>query len=310
MKKRFKLNYHLLLLAVIALVFLTALFILLRWNRGVPSGYDPSETSDEFDVEALDYFFPFDPAFLEGREDDGELHILCLGNNPFSDDRGAQGLAALIAKETGGTTYDCAFPDSMIANRPVAEEIPEFFSLFFVTMALVNHDFSFLQEAAEQTEDQRYRQTLEVLRSVDMEKIDLLLIMYDSTDYNQRSPEINPNHEGDINTFAGGLSTSIGYLQQFFPHVRIILMSLTYAQYLDEKGELHSGTNTDLGYGTLPVYLNQQYFSAYERSISFIDNYFGTINEDNFRDYMVDHMHYNEAGRELLAKRAAEVILR
>jgi hypothetical protein len=310
MEKKLKINYHLLILALIAVLFLAALFILLRWNRGTSADDDPAPMAGEADVEALDYYFPFDPAFLEGREDDGELHILCLGNNPFSDDTGEKGLAALIAKETNGTAYNAAFPDSMLANRPIAEEASELFSLFYVTMALVNNGFDFLREAAAQTDDQRYTQALDVLARVDMQKIDILVIMYDSTEYNKRSPDYNPDNEGDINTYYGGMYTSIGYIQEFFPHIRIILMSLSYAQYLDEKGELHSGTVTDFGYGTLPIYLNQQYDVAYGRSISFVDNYFGSINEDNYREYMADHMHYNEAGRELLAKRVAEVILK
>jgi hypothetical protein len=177
-------------------------------------------------------------------------------------------------------------------------------------MALVNDDFAYLREAAGQTRDQRYAEALAVLEGVDMQKIDVLVIMYDSADYNQRSPLFNPANEGDIYTFAGGLSTSIGYIQQFFPHIRIIIMSFTYAEYLDENGELQSGSIADLGFGSLPFYLNEQYNSAYERRVSFVDNYFGSINEDNYREYMSDYMRYNEAGRELLAKRAAEMILR
>ena len=42
--------------------------------------------------------------------------------------------------------------------------------------------------------------------------------------------------------------------------------------------------------------------------VSIIDNYYGTINEDNYQDYMKDHMRYNEAGRELLAARVADII--
>ena len=42
--------------------------------------------------------------------------------------------------------------------------------------------------------------------------------------------------------------------------------------------------------------------------VSFVDNYYGTINEDNYQEYMKDHMRYNEAGREKLAERIADII--
>ena len=42
--------------------------------------------------------------------------------------------------------------------------------------------------------------------------------------------------------------------------------------------------------------------------VSFIDNYYGTINEDNYKEYMKDHMRYNEKGREKLAERIADII--
>ena len=60
---------------------------------------------------------PMDSARLEGREDDGVTTILCLGNNPFSDDRDKTGLAAQIADKTGAVVYDCAFPDSSAACK-------------------------------------------------------------------------------------------------------------------------------------------------------------------------------------------------
>ena len=42
--------------------------------------------------------------------------------------------------------------------------------------------------------------------------------------------------------------------------------------------------------------------------VSFIDNYYGTINEDNYKEYMRDYFHLNEKGREKVADRIADVI--
>ena len=90
---------------------------LVVWNIGKDSGYDPNADSSEFEVEALDYIQPLDPELLKGREDDGFNTIVCLGNHPFSDERGKDGLAELIADKCDATVYNGAFPDSYISMK-------------------------------------------------------------------------------------------------------------------------------------------------------------------------------------------------
>ncbi|MDR0221830.1 MAG: hypothetical protein LBI54_10575, partial [Lachnospiraceae bacterium] len=190
---------HWVLLATTALFFLAGLFIFLRWNQGVDSDYDAAATTTDYDVEALDFIMMMDPALLAGRKDDGELHILCLGNNPFSDDRGPTGLAALIAEETGGVTYNGAFPDSTVASKTSVQEPQDAFGLYYVTIALVNKYYSFLRQYAFKMDDPRYLEAADTLAGVDMEKIDVIIIMYDTTDYNRLSPADDPNNEYNMN---------------------------------------------------------------------------------------------------------------
>ena len=85
-------------------------------------------------------------------------------------------------------------------------------------------------------------------------------------------------------------------------------MSPTYAQYMDGDGNLHNGTRKDLGNGTLNHYLVKEAEAVMDCGVSFIDNYYGTINEDNYEEYMIDHMHYNEKGYDKLADRIADII--
>ena len=308
-EKKSRLNYHLLIFVSIVIIFGIGIFVLLRWNKGIDSTFDPDFVTTEFDVEELDFIMYMNQALLAGREDDGGLHILCLGNNPFTDEMGENGLAALIARETGGVTYNGAFPDSKIGRDPLSTEIEESFSLFLVTMALINNDFSYLEERAEKVGDSRFVTAVNTLKNVDMQKMDVLVVMYDTTDYNKLTAAHNPDDDYDLNTFTGGLRVSMEYIKQFFPQLKIVFMSHSYAQYLDENGMLHNGIITDLGNGTVTHYLIMGYDVATSTGFTFIDNFFGTIHEENYQAYMIDHMHYNDAGRLLLAKRAAKVIL-
>lgn len=88
---------HLILVAAILLIAAVAAYRLYKWNQGTPLDTNTEDIdTSQFDIETLDMIIPMDAARLEGREDDGITTILCLGNNPFSDDRGSTGLAAQL----------------------------------------------------------------------------------------------------------------------------------------------------------------------------------------------------------------------
>lgn len=311
--KNLRLNLHLILIAAIFLIAVTAVYRLYRWNKGTPIDETDMEEVDpsQFDVETLDMIIPMDASLLEGREDDGETTILCLGNNPFSDDRTETGLASQIAQKTNATVYDCSFPDSSAACRYPTYN-PEFtrdhFNLYYVVESFRNQEFLPITTIASQQLNPKFLESAELMSTIDMDKVDILIIMYDSTDYNIGTPSDNPDNPYDVTAFTGGLRTSIQNIKDTWPHIRIFVMSHTYAQHLDDDGNLHNGTITDLGNGTLNHYLVKESEAIMDCGVSFVDNYYGTINEDNYQDYLIDYMHYNNEGREKLADRIADII--
>ena len=311
-KSGFRINLHIVLIAAILLIAIVSVYRLYKWNQGVPLDTDTEDVdTSQFDIEALDMILHMDSSLFEGREDDGVTTILCLGNNPFTDDRSSTGLSSLIAAKTDSVIYDCAFPNSSAACKyPVynPEYTRDHFNLYYVAECFRNDEFTAIASIANDEPDPIYAQTVEVMKTVDMDKVDIIIIMYDSTDYNQGTPSDNPDNPYDVTAFTGGLRTTINNIKNTWPYIRIFVMSPTYAQYMDEDGELHNGTTTDLGNGTLNHYLVKESDAAMDCGVSFIDNYFGTINEDNYKEYMTDHMHYNDAGREKLADRIADII--
>lgn len=303
---------HIVLLAAIVLIAVVSVYRLYRWNQGTPLDIDADDfDASQFDIETLDMIIPMDSSLLEGREDDGVTTILCLGNNPFADDRDSTGLAAQIAAKTDSVVYDCAFPYSSAACKyPIynPEYTKDHFNFYYVVECLRNNEFTAISSIASDEADPRYAETVEVMKTVDMDKVDIIVIMYDSTDYLIGTPSDNPDNPYDVTAFTGGLRTTIENIKTTWPYIRIFVMSPTYAQYMDEDGELHNGTTTDLGNGTLNHYLVKEADAIMDCGVSFIDNYFGTINEDNYEEYMTDYMHYNNAGREILAERIADII--
>ncbi|NBJ92265.1 hypothetical protein D5281_06570 [bacterium 1xD42-62] len=311
-KSNLHINMHILLVSAIVLIAIISVYRLNKWNKGSALDDDtPDVDPSQFDVETLDMIIPMDSSLLEGRQDDGVTTILCLGNNPFTDDHGDTSLASQIAQKTNAVVYDCAFPDSSVACKyPVynPEYTRDHFNFYYVVECLRNNEFTAIASIANDEPDPRYADTVEIMKTVDMDKVDIIVIMYDSTDYNMGTVADNPNNPYDVTAYTGGLRTTISNIKNTWPHIRILVMSHTYAQYMDDNGELYNGTLKDIGNGTLHHYLLMEAEAAMDCGVSFIDNYFGTINEDNYEEYMSNYMHYNDAGREKLAERVADII--
>lgn len=310
-KKKFKMNFHILLIVAILFIAVFSIYRLVRWNQGTVLEDTSDTDTSEFDVEAMDMIIPMNSSRLEGREDDGVTTILCLGNNPFSDDRSSDGLALKIAEKTDSVVYDCAFPDSSAALKyPVynPEYTKDQFNFYYVVECFRNNVFTAIESIANDEADPRYAESVGVMKTVDMDKVDIIIVMYDSTDYNIGTPSDNPDNPFDVTSYTGGFRTTLNNIQATWPYIRIFVMSPTYAQYMDEDGKLHNGTTYDIGNGTLHHYFVKELDAVMECGVSVIDNYFGTINEDNYEKYMKDHMRYNKEGRELLAERIAEII--
>ena len=149
---------HIVFIALIVIIAGVSAFRLYRWNKGSRNPEADIEQVDpsEFDTETMDMILPMDGSLLEGHEDDGELTILCLGNNPFSDERGENGLAAKIAEKTNATVYNCAFPDSSVACK-YAEYNPSYtrdhFNLYYVVTFLEQNQFTAIESIAKDEPD-------------------------------------------------------------------------------------------------------------------------------------------------------------
>ena len=310
-EKQFRLNIHLILLAVIVLIVIFCAVKLYIWNKGVPSDYDPNRQTTDFDTEAMDYIIPLAPDKLEGREDDGVTTILCLGDDPFSLDQGSGGLAEQIAAKTGATVYNGSFTGTTMAVQFEDYNdgyILDAFAFVNVAKSLASGNFDLLSTAASYSFDQAFPQTVSTLESIDMNTLDMICIMYDGSDYINRRPCEDPNHPDNPQTYTGALRSGIQAIQEAWPHIRIVVMSHTFCHNVNEEGNFENGDRVDLGNGTLSHYLQKELDTTSELGVSFIDNFYGSINEDNYLDYMTDYIHFNDAGRELLATRFAECI--
>lgn len=305
------LSWHFILLAAILIIGAVSIIKLVIWNIGTKSDYDPDNLAEGYDIEALDTIIPMSQTKLEGREDDGVTTILCLGSNVLTDETGRNGFTSLLAKKTDATVYNGGFPDSTIGSKNSSYN-PSYprdnFNLAYVAKSICSKDFSLMESAASVEEDSRYMDGVETLKSIDYDKVDIIALVYDASDYLERIPADNPNDPYELSTYTGSLRTALQSIQETYPYIRIFVMSHTFAQSIDENGNYQNGGSTDLGNGALPHYLLKEVDVSISYGVSIIDNFYGTINEDNYLDYMTDYLHLNDAGREAMSDRLAEVI--
>lgn len=301
---------HIIFFAVIACLFIFAIVRLVIWNKGVDSGYDPTEDTSEFDTEPLDYIQPLNSDQLKDKPDDGVTTIFCFGNSTFADNGNNNQLAKAIGKRYDANVINCSFPGSYQSVKFVEEgsSFPENgISLYHVTDALVNGNFTEVDAAAEHLSDEVKSQAA-YLKTVDLSTADMIVIMYDISDYVDLRPVTDPNDDTNLLTFTGSLQASVKMIQEKYPYIRIVALSIpACGKTIDDyyvDGDVH-----DLGNGTLSDYLGHESIAATSCGISFIDTYFGVINVENRDQYLIDDYHLNEAGCNAIADRVHKLIV-
>lgn len=310
-RPRLPINIHLILLAAIVVVIGFSAYRLYKWNKGTPSDYDPNYQTTDFDIEVMDNLIPLAPDKREGYVDDGVTTILCLGDDPFSLDQGENGLAEQIAKKTGATVYNGSFTGTTMAAQFASYNdgyILDAFSFSYVAKSLASGDFDLMKTAATYSYDENFAKTTQMLSELDMNNVDMICVMYDGSDYINRRPCDDPNAPYAEITYTGALRSGVKAIQEAYPHIRIVIMSHTFCHSIGEDGNFQNGDRADLGHGTLSHYLQKELDATMDVGVSFIDNFYGSVNEDNYLDYMTDYIHFNDAGRELLARRFAECL--
>ena len=313
-----KFNWHYIFLVVIVLLLGLVIFKIYQWNKGTASDYDPNHVDTSFDSEVLDVVFPIMPDALAAQKDDGVQTILCLGNDTFADDRDSKdSLTSMIAekaadKDLNVSVINGSFAGTTISNEDqfiTDETLADMFNLYWVVTALCEQDFTYQRNALTKVDgDKNYGDTLDELEALDMSAVDTLVLFYDGSDYQADRHVTDPSYEMNTSTYVGALSSSLKMFQETYPQVRIIVLSPTYMQFVDENGELQNGDTYNNGNGAMPNYLLNLIDVTQEYSVTVIDNYYGSISEDNYKKNLDDAIHLNKKGREIIADRLVAIL--
>lgn len=314
--KRF-VNIHTILLLVFVITILGVAYRFLNWGRLVDLDAIMADDS-EGRPDNMDLILPaLDQDHNTITDKDDTTTIVCFGNAPFADDRDSKdNLANLIAQKTGATVYNCSVSGSYLAAQNYtidAGTVPiDAYNFYWLTHVAVKNStvgrYKVANKALGDAAPPEGIEIFETLYDLDFNEVDVIAIMYDASDYLAGHEMYNDDNHTDIQQFTGNLEAGVELLQSTYPHLRFIVMSPTYAFAVDEEGNYVSSDIYTYGQDVLSTYAIKQLDSCFDRSITYIDNLYGTIHEDNASEYLIDNLHLNRAGRELVADRFVDAL--
>lgn len=319
-KKKFKINIHVILISIIVIILGISAYKLVAWNKGEVIEIDPEADTSEFDVEVLDEILPLTNTAADGHVYDDETTILILGDGDLAFSRDDEfGLADKIAAATGATVYNGALPHVTLSTQNLAmieQNYPDdIYSLSYIADAICTGDFSEIDRVTRTYhQDGNFTQdAVKQLKAVDYDNLDVIVIAYDAQDYFKCRSIENPNDDEERCTYVGSLKYAVRQIQRTYPYIRIVVSSMFYAPGKNADGSAYDPDIVNQGNGTISNYVYSQLQTCADLSISFVDNFYGTINQDNYTQYIdleaeVDYIKLNDAGEQLLANRIAYAI--
>lgn len=311
--KVLNINWHLVLLIVFILSVILIVVMLRNWGQVVNLNDIQLEEDPSVDpyIDVLDNILPNSDAEGSPASLDGVTKVVLFGNDPFAADYGTNNnVGEMIADLSGATVYNCAVSGSRLVPTgflySVQEDPMDAFNFYWLTTFLGFEGVDFCEQSLTKAPDSlpaEAKDAYETLCSIDFSTIDVIGIMYDASDYLEGESLINHENHIDIHTFYGNLNAGIQLLQETFPHIRIIVMSPTYAYAVDEEGNY---VDSDIHiYNEFPLSTYSQMMDqcAANLGVSYVDNFYGTVNVNNAGDYLIDNLHLNMDGRQKLAER-------
>ena len=310
---------RLLLLIPALLILLAIVFIVVKlviWDRSGNVELEEVEAGT-YDYESLDIVFSVDAEVLKEHGDDGINDIVLIGNSYAVSSPSGPTIADMIAgmPDTKLTTlcyYYGQITDTANAYGNNDVSVWQAANLFEIVKALCTKDYSLQKKALDQ-ETVISEKLYDDLTSTDLDKIDEVIIMYDSIDYRTSAVLYNPTDKYDTSTYEGALRASITRLQSDYPHLKIIVASPYLHGIIDDNGaDFTLATMKNYGNGNLSEYVMREYNIAMECCVSYVDNFFGLITEDNVLDNCDISTVYglNENGVKLIGSHMTDFISR
>ena len=240
------------------------------------------------------------------------VEMVALGDSVFTDIGDMTVIPERLAELLDLSVYNASMGGTCAARLETERRLDSAkgsLSLVGLTKAICSGDFDVQQSArirASNTE--RFPAIIDGLAEIDFTQVEIVLIEKGLNDYHGGTLIENPEDPYDEYTFAGALRSAVADLRRMNPDVRILFITPTYAWYT--TWEL-TCEEMDNGGGFLEDYVNAQLRLAEELDVEAVDLYHDFFPHESWEDWeqsMMDGLHPNEAGRERIAQKIADVL--
>ncbi len=202
--------------------------------------------------------------------------IVNFGDSIFGNFRAPEDISSYLSEITGATVYNVGFGGCRMAEHV----LPQFdrFCMYRLTDAVISRDFSlqdesFSYEPVGEALPAYFKGSLEVLKSIDFSKVDIITIAYGTNDFTGEVP-LEGKGKYDKTSFDGAMRYSLDKLIAAFPHIKIAICSQLYRFWWNEDGTIKGDSDTFEYEGRyLKVFLDKTKKIAKEYNLYYLDNY-------------------------------------
>lgn len=247
-----------------------------------------------------------------GAKSTEQPKVVAFGDSVLGLIRDETSVTSLLQERLGETVFNGGFGGSCMAKNADNLQLSypkNCLTMLGLTEAILGEDFGVQQSVQWRESNMQYfPEVVDALETIDFSAVEVVLIQHGINDYHAGIPIENPENPYDEYTFVGALRTSVEALREVNPNLRIVLITPTYTWYAEKE---QTCREVNFGGGLLEEYVNAELGAAQELGVEVIDVYHDFYPHETWEDkdlYTWDGIHPNEAGREMLAARIAEVL--
>lgn len=227
--------------------------------------------------------------------------VVCFGDSIFGYVRDETSVTSIIAKETGATVHNVGFNGCRMSVHPTTGYAA--FSMWALAKAIAEKNWT-AQDAQAASGASYFPDHLALLKTIDFNEVDMVIIHYGTNDYTGGNPGVainNDNDPDDYSTLCGALRYSVEKLLGAYPHLRIFV-SLPAYRYWSDTG-IYPETHTNYRGNSMPEFVNALRNTATEYNLPVIDCYYGMgVNRLNVATMTSDGTHHSFIGRQVLGE--------
>lgn len=250
-----------------------------RTVKGVVAGKKKTSVQGESQKENLE------PEKLGDKTGEDKVKIVVFGDSIWADGRGADGISEQVMEQLDVEIYNCAIGGTAAALDGENQSWDtwnsrSFNGMMYVATDIVSADELMPDDAA-----------CEVIKDVNFEEIDYVIVSYGLNDYFSDIP-IYPQEYYDLNSYVGALRHGIQKLREKYPNLEFIITSPTYCEWFKGERQFELGEYVEAARGV-----------AEEMDVHFLDMYHGFGKDfEQKLEYLEDGVHLNEEGRWLYSR--------